>query len=80
VLGPAEHHRDPQVAALGVLEDSTHPAAGRVRQPRPPVRFSATPAKTGAHAPTVGQHTDEILAELGMREQIAALRAAGVVA
>jgi crotonobetainyl-CoA:carnitine CoA-transferase CaiB-like acyl-CoA transferase len=80
VLGPAQLHLDPQVAALGVLEDSTHPAAGRVRQPRPPARFAATPARTGAPAPTIGQHTDEILAEFGMREQITALRAAGVVA
>jgi crotonobetainyl-CoA:carnitine CoA-transferase CaiB-like acyl-CoA transferase len=80
VLGPAQLHLDPQVAALGMLEDSVHPAAGRVRQPRPPARFAATPAKTGAPAPTIGQHTDEILAELGMRDQIASLRAAGAVA
>jgi crotonobetainyl-CoA:carnitine CoA-transferase CaiB-like acyl-CoA transferase len=80
VLGPAQLHLDPQVAALGMLEDSIHPAAGRVRQPRPAARFAATPAKTGAPAPTIGQHTDEILAELGMREQIAALRASGAVA
>ncbi|HKA16177.1 MAG TPA: CoA transferase [Myxococcota bacterium] len=80
VVGPAELHRDPQVAALGVLEDSLHPAAGRVRQPRPPARFGATPAKTGAPAPTIGQHTDEILVELGMGDQIAALRAGKIVA
>jgi crotonobetainyl-CoA:carnitine CoA-transferase CaiB-like acyl-CoA transferase len=80
VLGPPDLHRDPQVAALGMLEDSTHPAAGRVRQPRPPARFAATPAKTGAPAPTIGQHTDEILAEIGMHDEIAALRAAGAVA
>jgi len=63
-----------------MLEDSIHSAAGRLRQPRPAARFAATPAKMGAPAPTIGQHTDEILAELGMREQIAALRAAGAVA
>jgi len=80
VLGPAQLHLDPQVAALGLLEDSVHPAAGRVRQPRPAARFAATPARTGAPAPTIGQHTDEILAELGMRDEIAALRAAGAVA
>jgi crotonobetainyl-CoA:carnitine CoA-transferase CaiB-like acyl-CoA transferase len=80
VLGPRELHLDPQVVALGLLEDSVHPAAGRLRQPRPAARFAATPALTGAPAPTIGQHTDEILAELGMGGQIAALRAARAVA
>jgi formyl-CoA transferase len=77
---PPDLHRDPQVVALGLLEDSSHPTAGRLRQPRPAARFAATPAKTGAPAPTVGQHTDEILAELGLRDRTAALRAAGAVA
>jgi crotonobetainyl-CoA:carnitine CoA-transferase CaiB-like acyl-CoA transferase len=80
VLGPAELHRDPQVESLGMLEDSVHPRAGRLRQPRPAARFAATPAKTGAPAPTLGQHTDEILAEIGFGERVSALRAAGVVA
>jgi len=80
VVGPAQLHLDPQVAALGMLEESTHPTAGPMRQPRPAARFAATPARTGAPAPTIGQHTDEILAEIGLREQITSLRAAGVVA
>jgi crotonobetainyl-CoA:carnitine CoA-transferase CaiB-like acyl-CoA transferase len=80
VVGPPDLHRDPQVIARGLLEDSVHPAAGRLRQPRPAARFDATPARTGAPAPTIGQHTDEVLTELGMSDRIAALRAAGVVA
>jgi crotonobetainyl-CoA:carnitine CoA-transferase CaiB-like acyl-CoA transferase len=80
VVGPPQLHLDPQVVALGMLEESTHPAAGPMRQPRPAARFAVTPAATGAPAPTIGQHTDEILGEIGMRERIAELRAAGVVA
>ena len=80
VIGPRELHRDPQVVALGMLEESVHPAAGRLRQPRPAARFAATPSHTGAPAPTIGQHTDEILAELGFGERVAALRAEKVVA
>jgi crotonobetainyl-CoA:carnitine CoA-transferase CaiB-like acyl-CoA transferase len=54
--------------------------AGRLPQPRPPVRFERTPARIGAPAPTIGQHTDEILAEIGLGGEIARLREAGVVA
>jgi crotonobetainyl-CoA:carnitine CoA-transferase CaiB-like acyl-CoA transferase len=79
VLGPAELHDDPHVRALGMLEESRHPAAGRLRQPRPPARFGATPTATGGPAPTIGQHTDDILAEIGLASEIAALRAAGAV-
>jgi crotonobetainyl-CoA:carnitine CoA-transferase CaiB-like acyl-CoA transferase len=80
VLGPPELHEDPQVQWLGMLEESTHPAAGRLRQPRPPARFEKTPAVIGAPAPTLGQHTDEILTECGLAAQIAELREKGAVA
>jgi crotonobetainyl-CoA:carnitine CoA-transferase CaiB-like acyl-CoA transferase len=80
VLGPESLHLDRHVRATGMLEDSEHPTAGRLRQPRPAARFERTPARIGAPAPTLGQHTDEILDELGLSDQRQRLREAGVVA
>ncbi len=79
VLSPAQLSDDPHARAVGILEDSVHPLAGRMRQPRPAARFAKTPSKTGAPAPGLGQHTDEILAEAGLGHRIAELRAASVV-
>jgi len=80
VLSPAELPEDPHVRALGMLEDSVHPIAGRMRQPRPAARFEKTPATSGAPAPGLGQDTDDILAEIGLGDRIAELRRTGVVA
>jgi crotonobetainyl-CoA:carnitine CoA-transferase CaiB-like acyl-CoA transferase len=80
VLATHELADDPHVRATGLLVDSVHPVAGRLRQPRPAARFERTPAKLGGPAPTLGQQTDEILAELGRGDEIATLRADGIVA
>ena len=80
VLSPAELADDPHVRAVGLLVDDVHPVAGPVRQPRHPTRFPVTPAVLGGPAPSLGQHTDEILGELGLGDQATSLRAAGVVA
>jgi crotonobetainyl-CoA:carnitine CoA-transferase CaiB-like acyl-CoA transferase len=72
---------DPQVRHNETLLEREHPTAGVLRQPRPPARFDRTPAEAGRLAPLLGEHTDEILAELGLPEpERHALRAQGVVA
>jgi crotonobetainyl-CoA:carnitine CoA-transferase CaiB-like acyl-CoA transferase len=72
---------DPQVRHNGVLIEREHPTAGAIRQPRPPARFERTPAEPGRLAPLLGEHTEEILAELGLGpEERSRLRREGVVA
>ncbi len=55
----------PQVVANELLFESEHPVAGRIRQPRAAARFERTPTTLERPAPTLGQHSDEILRELG---------------
>ena len=45
--------------------DVEHPVLGAVRQVGLPFRLSATPASIRTPPPLLGEHTDEILAELG---------------
>jgi crotonobetainyl-CoA:carnitine CoA-transferase CaiB-like acyl-CoA transferase len=72
---------DPQVRANELIVESEHPHAGAMRQPRPAPRFGVTPAALERPAPMLGEHTDEVLREMGMSASaIAELRAAGVVA
>jgi len=68
---------DPQVANNGIFIEREHPVAGQVREPRAAARFSETPQRMSDHAPTFGQHSDEIASELGL--DAAELRAAGVI-
>ena len=72
---------DPQIAENQLIVESEHPAVGRIRQTRPAARFERTPAEIRRPAPTLGQHTDEVLSESGFSpDEIEKLRAEGVVA
>lgn len=71
---------DPQIRHNGAMRVREHPVIGRVRDAKPPVRFSETVPDEVPLAPTQGQHTDEILAMIGRTpEQIASFHSAGVV-
>lgn len=65
VLTRRELLDDPQVAANGLVVEYDQPGLGRVRQARPAARFARTPARIRRPAPCIGEHTREILAELG---------------
>ncbi|MCH7477390.1 MAG: CoA transferase [SAR324 cluster bacterium] len=70
----------PQVVASGILMESDHPVAGRLRQTRPAARFEGTPTGTPRGAPRLGEHNAEILRELGYdQEAIDGLRARGAI-
>ena len=72
---------DAQVAANDLIVESVHPVAGRMRQTRPAARFDRTPAELRLPAPSLGEHTEAILTELGyVAADRAALREAGTVA
>jgi crotonobetainyl-CoA:carnitine CoA-transferase CaiB-like acyl-CoA transferase len=71
---------DPHLQARDFIIEVEHPRAGPTRATGFPVRLSATPATLRRPAPTLGQHTDEVLTELGLTpDAIAALRADNVL-
>ena len=69
----------PQMIANGTFVSSEHPIAGKIREPRMAPQFEGTPAGVGFSSPSVGQHNDEIMHELGLADEIEDLRAAGVL-
>jgi crotonobetainyl-CoA:carnitine CoA-transferase CaiB-like acyl-CoA transferase len=68
----------PQAAAREMTVDVEHPALGLVRQVGVPFALSATPATIRTAPPLAGEHTIELLGELGYRgDEVARLLAEG---
>ena len=71
---------DPQVRHRGMEVRAPHAAAGEVRMVANPIKFSATPIAHDRAPPLLGEHTDEVLGDLGLSgDELSALRADGVI-
>lgn len=71
---------DPQVVALGLERTITHPVMGDVRLVAPAVNLSDTPLTWNTAPPVLGEHSEQVLAELGLdAERVADLERSGTV-
>jgi formyl-CoA transferase len=61
----AEALTHPSAVAREMVVEVPHPTAGAVRLVNSPTKFSATPTAIRRHPPLLGEHTDDVLAELG---------------
>ncbi|WP_245215169.1 CaiB/BaiF CoA transferase family protein [Pararoseomonas indoligenes] len=74
-----EVFEDPQIRHREMLRHLPHPVAGTVPQVVSPLRFAENPLRFDRAPPTLGQHTEEVLSELGFgAEEIAGFAARGV--
>jgi crotonobetainyl-CoA:carnitine CoA-transferase CaiB-like acyl-CoA transferase len=77
VAGALEH---PQVAARDMVVSAEHPSAGTLRMTASPIKLSRYTATVRRPPPTLGEHTDDVLGELGYSAtEIATLRDEGIV-
>ena len=65
ILRRGEIIHNEQVIARGIIAEFDQPKVGRVRQPKPAARFEINEAAIGGPAPRVGEHSREVLRELG---------------
>jgi crotonobetainyl-CoA:carnitine CoA-transferase CaiB-like acyl-CoA transferase len=72
---------DPQIVHNGTFVEYDHPTEGHIKTPGFPYRFARTPARIDRGAPLVGEHTREVLTELGFGDaEIDGMLAAGALA
>jgi CoA:oxalate CoA-transferase len=70
---------DPQVIAREMIVKQQHPTAGEISVIGVPVKLSETPGSVRTPAPLLGQHTKEVLDELGYADRLESLKREGVV-
>ena len=71
---------DPQVEARGMIVEMDHPVAGKIRVAGSPLKLSDTPVQYNRRPPMVGEHSVEVLSELGLSaDEIAALKAHSII-
>lgn len=76
----AEALGDPHVIERGMIVELEHPALGLVKSLATPVHLADTPLVYHRHPPRLGEHSDEVAAELGYSaDEVAALRADGAL-
>jgi formyl-CoA transferase len=71
---------DPQVHANGYIQEYDHTLLGPMRGPAPVVQMSATPTRIQRASPALGEHTDDVLREVGFStDEIERFRAQGLI-
>lgn len=76
----AEVAADPHAAAVGMFPEIEHPDAGRFRTVALPMTITGADIRPRGAAPDLGQHTAQVLGELGLGDdEIRALAADGIV-
>ncbi len=77
----AEVFADPHIQARGMVQEMEHPVGGTVQVLGPAAKLSETPARLARPSPLYGEHTAEVLAEIGWTQaEIQELEKAGVIA
>ncbi|MBM3132016.1 MAG: CoA transferase, partial [Chloroflexi bacterium] len=80
VQSPLDVIRDPQASANHFFKEIEHPVTGKFTCIQSPIKFSKTPASVRTAAPSLGQHTEEVLLESGYTwDDIGAFKSQGAI-